>query len=745
MPQRRANILVVDDHAENLTALEAILAGSCDSLVKATSGTEALRHLLRQEFALVLMDAEMPRMNGFETVRLMRMRERSRYTPVIFLTAVNRNERYVAEGYSAGAVDYLMKPVMPDILRSKVIAFVDQFKKAEEIKEQASRLRVLNRQLEDANARMRELYGELAAVNDQLAVERDFVSKILQNAASLVMILDGAGRIIRFNKACELASGRSFDEARGQCIWEDFFRPVEFTAVRQSFESALAGVPVVEFEGTWVHRNGNERLIAWCFTGLSGKPPQADYTVATGMDITERHRAEVSRAEMIREQTARVEAEAGQRRFEFLAEASAALFSSLEEKEILEKAVTLAVPKVSDWCLIYTQTAPQSLAPVQAAHKDPETGLAVRELLGCPVEIDEDLPVCRAFRMGRSEILANLAPGALALPDGDNRHFALVRRLDVAAAVVVPTVAHGRVLGVLVYGLSDQGRKFGPASVSVAEHLAHRVALAIENAQLYYRAQESSNAKDQFLATVSHELRTPLNAMLGWTRLLRSGRLDAAGAARALETIERNARAQAQLVEDILDISRIVVGKLRLDFQRVEFAAVVEAALDTARPTAEIKNIRIESGLSGAAPVIMGDPNRLQQIVWNILSNAIKFTPPGGRVSLTLGVLNNRAELKVSDTGAGISPEFLPRIFDRFSQAEGSSARVHGGLGLGLSIVRHLVELHGGVIEAESPGPGAGATFTIRIPLRAVSVSTSSAVPDQAPTAVGPRYPAELR
>ena len=728
MPRRKANILIVDDYAENLTALEAVLAGTCDNLVRATSGADALRQLLKSDFALVLMDAEMPRMNGYEAVRLMRMRERSRFTPVIFLTAVNKNDKCVAEGYSAGAVDYLLKPITPDILRSKVSAFVDQFRQAEEVKEQAAQLNLLNKELEIANVKTRQLYAEIAAANAQLTMERDFVSKILHSAGSLVLILDSGGRVIRFNRACEEASGYSFEEIKDQCIWDRFFRPPQSEEARSSFERALQSTSGVEFEGTWVASDGTERMIAWCFTLLAGSGAVAECVVATGMDVTERRRAEEVRAEMIREQTARLEAEAGQRRFQFLAEASAALFSSLEEKEIIGKAVSLAVPGLADWCLFYSKTSPQTLVPVEVAHRDASAEWGARELLGCALDISGSSPVCRAFRSAGRDVPAEVPGKQLtALPE-DERHLALLERLGAGAACIVPAVARGQVLGVMVYGTGDPARRFAPAEISVMEHLSHRVALAIENAQLYYRAQESSNAKDQFLATVSHELRTPLNAMLGWARLLRTGKLDSAAAAKALETIERNAWAQARLIEDILDISRIVVGKLHLNLQRIAFGPVVEAAMDTARPTAEIKNIRLESDLSCETDAIVADPNRLQQIVWNLLSNAIKFTPPGGRVSVTLRSVDAWIQLKITDTGAGINPEFLPRIFDRFSQAEGSSARVHGGLGLGLSIVRHLVELHGGSVSAESPGIGAGATFTVRIPLRVgtASVGTSA-------------------
>ncbi len=232
-------------------------------------------------------------------------------------------------------------------------------------------------------------------------------------------------------------------------------------------------------------------------------------------------------------------------------------------------------------------------------------------------------------------------------------------------------------------------------------------------------AESANRLKDEFLATVSHELRTPLTAILGWTHMLRHGALDEATAARGLETIERNAQSQAQLVEDILDVSRVITGKLRLNIGQVDAASVVNEAIDSVQLAADTKGIKLEVRLDPSARHVAGDASRLQQVVWNLLSNAIKFTPAGGRVEVRMERAGSDAQIRVSDTGCGIAPDFLPFIFDRFRQADGSTMRCHGGLGLGLAIVRHLVELHGGTVHASSEGEGRGSTFTIRLPLAA--------------------------
>ncbi len=230
-------------------------------------------------------------------------------------------------------------------------------------------------------------------------------------------------------------------------------------------------------------------------------------------------------------------------------------------------------------------------------------------------------------------------------------------------------------------------------------------------------AERVSRMKDEFLATLSHELRTPLNSILGYAQLLHETETLTDETRRGLEVIQRNARVQARLIEDLIDMSRIISGKIRLEVQHVELIPVIEAAIEAIRPAAEARSIRIQTTMDPLAGPVKGDPARIQQIVWNLLSNAVKFTPKGGRVQVFLERVNSHVEIVVSDTGEGIRPEFLPHVFDRFEQADASTTRRHGGLGLGLSIVKHLAELHGGSVRAKSPGPGQGSTFTVVLPL----------------------------
>jgi PAS domain S-box-containing protein len=254
---------------------------------------------------------------------------------------------------------------------------------------------------------------------------------------------------------------------------------------------------------------------------------------------------------------------------------------------------------------------------------------------------------------------------------------------------------------------------------------AEREQLLAREQEARIEAEAANRMKDEFLATLSHELRTPLNAMAGWTQLLRTRKFDEKTTARALETIDRNTKSLAQLIEDVLDVSRIITGKLRLNMSHVELVPVIEAAIETVQPAADAKHIQIELILQAAAGSVFGDVNRLQQVFWNLLSNAVKFTPKGGRIEIELEMIDSRMQVRVKDTGLGIAPEFLPYVFERFRQADSTTTRSYGGLGLGLAIVRHLVELHGGTVGVESAGAGLGATFIVNLPLRAVRLATS--------------------
>ena len=340
---------------------------------------------------------------------------------------------------------------------------------------------------------------------------------------------------------------------------------------------------------------------------------------------------------------------------------------------------------------------------------------ADREAFPFPLPVEKDLfgPTLRGEAVVRVDDLEHDprgGPGA-PFPRTPEGH------LRVTSYLAVPVVSRARdVMGGLFFGHPEPG-VFGEREERLVVGLAAQAAVAMDNARLYRQAQEASRMKDEFLATLSHELRTPMNAILGWAQLLRDGKLDGPTTARAVQTIDRNARVQTQLISDILDVSRIVSGKLRLDVRPVELVRSVEAALDTVRPAAEARGIEVRRELRAGAGLVSGDDDRLQQVAWNLLSNAIKFTPHGGRVTVRVARVDSYVQLTVEDSGVGIDPDFLPHVFERFRQSDSSSTRPHGGLGLGLALVRHLVEMHGGTVHAASPGRDRGATFTVKLPV----------------------------
>ena len=508
MNDQRVNILLVDDQPNNLLALESILAEMGENLVTADSGRSALKHLLQMDFAVILLDVQMPDLDGFETASLVRQRDRSRDTPIIFLTALSRSEDNVFRGYELGAVDYIFKPFHPEILRSKVSVFVELFRKREAFKRQAQELARLIRQNElILNAAAEGVFG----VN-------------LQGATTFV------------NPAAARMIGRAQNE----------------------------------ITGTDIHT-----LVHPAFPGL----------------------------------------------------------------------VTCDVAR----CRLHA-----------VVHGEP----AYEEI------------VDTFFRRDGSSFPVEFCASPMREEDGDHLGSVITFR-------------------------------------DVTEKRA--AALAAEAERRYREAEAQNRAKDEFLATLSHELRTPMTSILGWVQFLRTGHYEPEELEEALRTIESSARLQARLIDDMLDVSRIVLGKFQVDLRPTRISDVAEAALTTARPAAAERDVRLTWELDDRQAMVHADPNRMQQVIGNLLSNAIKFTPPGKEVDLRIERENGSLMIRVRDEGIGIDPSFMPYVFDRLRQADHSNER--SGLGLGLAIARHIVELHHGEIHAHSDGLGHGSEFTVTLPV----------------------------
>jgi len=513
----RPKLLLVDDRQQNLTLLEHVLGDLDLTLFRAQSAEQALRHLLYYDFAAILLDVQMPGLDGFEAARLIRSRERSRFTPIIFLTQFSRSQANAWEAYSLGAVDYVVKPFDPAILKWKVSVIVDLQQKTAQLAERSLRLQDVNAQLEKQKA--------------DLQWERNFIQSVLDTASSLVIVTDMEGRIVRFNRACEILTGQTSALARGR-FFCDFCAP-EDAAECKRFVESFAKEEDVGCELHWLRATEAVRLTSWRKHNLpyfreSGR----ECVVLTGVDLTDRERAEQERVQLVQERAARL-----------------------------------------------------------------------------------------------------------------------------------------------------------------------------------------NQAKDQFLALVSHELRTPLTAILGWAETLRGSQLDVQTTSRALECIVRNARLQGELITDILDVSKVGTGQLSMNFEPIDVKQIVGETLDSVGFLADRKFLELKSELHDI-PEIAGDRKRFHQIVWNLVGNAIKFTPEHGRIEISLDHDDSEIRLCVRDSGQGIDEQLLPHIFEAFVQGDSTSTRRHGGLGIGLTIVQQIVRLHGGTIQAESPGEGQGAVFTVHLPIR---------------------------
>jgi PAS domain S-box-containing protein len=571
-----------------------------------------------------------------------------------------------------------------------------------------------------ARAHRLEAAQAAAALAERL---RASLATTMRSIGDAVIATDATGAITLMNGVAESLTGYSEAEARGKPLPQVFHIVNEHTRalVANPVEKVLetGGVVGLGNHTLLVRRDGKEIPI-----DDSGAPIRAEHGPIEGVvlvfrDVTERKRDESRRA--------------------FLAEASAELSRSLDYEVTVGRVAELAVPRLADYCAVdLVVTGEARTRRLAIAHRDPQKIALVRQLdAKFPPDPSAPRGVASVVRSGRSELYREIPDELLAEGRVDAEHLRLARELGLKSAMIVPLTVQGRVLGAMSFVFAESGRVYDDYDLAVAEELARRCATAIENALLYSSEQSArrfadvaNRAKDEFLAVVSHELRTPLNAIMGWAKLLTRPEFDERRRQSALATIERNAVAMAQLIEDLLDMSRVISGKMRLELEQVDVRRVVDSALDTVRPAAAAKNIELTARLEPALPAITADATRLQQIVWNLLSNAVKYTPKGGRAELEVGCTPSTIEIVVRDSGKGIGSTFLPFVFEAFRQEDASASRTRGGLGLGLAITKQLVELHGGHVGAESEGEGRGSTFRVSLPI--VTAPKAQSVPDRA-------------
>jgi signal transduction histidine kinase len=421
----------------------------------------------------------------------------------------------------------------------------------------------------------------------------------------------------------------------------------------------------------------------------------------------------------------------------FLGELAAILGSTLDYEHMLHRMVRLSVPFLGDLCAVDLLETDGAIRRAACAHVDAtKEGLAVEAgaRYGFSASAPQSVPA--VVRSRRPTLVSPATSADLELEAENEQQFQLFRQLGASSWMVVPMIARDSVLGAVTLAITESDRRYDQADLRFAEAVVGQAATAGDNARLYRAAEagraaaEAANrAKDQFLSTLSHELRAPLNAIFGWATMLERGDLPADQSHRALQIILRNVNAQVRLIDDLLDVSRIGTGQLRLDVKPVDLRTVIVETADSIRPAADAKGIELQTVLASPGGPVSGDPDRLRQVVWNLLSNAVKFTPKTGRVQVQLQHVDSRVQIAVSDTGIGIAPEFLPYVFDRFRQGDSSSTRARGGLGLGLALVKSLVELHGGTVAADSPGEARGATFVVSLPLMLAAVPAAAVGP----------------
>jgi PAS domain S-box-containing protein len=557
----------------------------------------------------------------------------------------------------------------------------------------------------DARGEIREWFGVNFDISARKRAEIERVraetwwQTTLRSIGDGVIATDAQGNVRFLNPVAEQLTGWAHDEVQDRPLKQVFpiFNEETGEAVENPVDKVLREGKVVGLANhtVLVRRDGSARPIDDSAAPIRDPQGGLEGVVLVFRDVSAEKRAEARSA--------------------FLARAGDQLIASHDYRDALAQVTKLAVPRLADWCAV-SILENGVLEQLAVAHVDPSKVEYAHELQRrYPPDPHATTGAPNVARTGQSELYSEIPRELLEAAAVDDEHRRIIRELDLRSAMVVPLRGREHVFGVITFVYAASDRRYDAEDLSFAEELARRAALIIERRKLEEEAAIANRAKDEFLATVSHELRTPLQAILGWATMLRRG--STRDPEQAIEAIVRNATAQARLIDDILDVSRIISGKLRLSIARVHLASVIRGAIDAVRPAAAARRIELVENVPDTLGDLDADPDRLQQIVWNVASNAVKFTPEGGRVEIIAERTDTTAKIAIKDTGPGIPREHLNVIFERFRQVDSSSTRTHGGLGLGLAIVRYLVEAHGGTVVAASEGRDQGATFTVTLPV----------------------------
>jgi PAS domain S-box-containing protein len=771
----RASILLVDDREENLIALEAVLEPLGHLLVRVDSGIGALREILLHDFACILLDVDMPDIDGFETARMIKQRSRSQNIPIVFVTALPEDDDQVFHGYEVGAVDYIFKPIDPDLLRSKVAVFVDLWEKNRRLHEQ-----------------------------DLLALERASETRYSQLADAMPQIVwraDIDGNATYFNQRWFDYTGMTPADAAAS-PWHDAVHPAD----REDLLTKLGAVEAFEHEFRLRAGDGTYRWHLARTAPIRDEGGRIESWVGTATDIDDRKRTE--------------------EQWSFLLEAGDVLGSSLAYRETLSRVAELAVARVSDWCTVHIVERDGSVSEVAVAHSDPEQVAFARELQErYPPDPNSETGVIAVIRSGEAELVPEITDSMIEAAVVDGLQRDLLRQLELRSYMCVPLPGRDRTLGAITFVSSEPGRAYGVSDLRLAEELARRAAAAIENARLYREAEQRADAaralatigdgvllldrggrvrvwnaaaeritglserdllgkeiakavpgwhevdrripvagageapavesvpldlggrevwlslsavgfedgvvfafrdlteerkletmRQDLVATVSHELRTPLAAIYGAALTLRRDDVQLEDEMRdtLLRVISEEAARLGEIVNDLLLASQLDSGKLHVQIEPCDPLEIVRSELEAARAHAP-DSVALSLDSPENLPVVSADPSQLRQVVANLIDNAIKYSPAGGPVRVSLQTENGHVRLAVSDTGIGVPPEERRRIFEKFYRLDPEMTGGIGGTGLGLYICRELVRRIDGRIWVEANG-GRGSTFVVEIP-----------------------------
>jgi PAS domain S-box-containing protein len=675
-------ILLVDDRPENLVALTAILDPLPYEIVTARSGQEALAIVLQESITVILLDVMMPEMDGFEVARHLKQVKRTRTIPILFLTAFDLEAQQIYQAYEVGAVDYLIKPLDPVVVRKKVGVFVELVLQREEIEQQAKRLRA---------AELREHALQLAEL--RVASDRRYRKLVDGIDHAIGWAADENLRLTFVSRQATRILGYSPEEFLEPDFWAKHLRPEDQDVVLARFRDALEGGMDVAYDHRIVAADGR---VLWFHTGVSGERGAGGVPELHGVsvDVTELKRAEEVQA--------------------FWADIGAILSTSLDYRATLPELVHRAVPFLAGWCCIDEVVGPMAvralaMAHTEGGHEEPLRSLERRRTL----DPDAVSGIARVLRTRTPDLHVEESTASLARAMGA-APSELPRAAGAISCMFVPIEARDRLVAVMTFVASGSTQRFGSTELDLAVELGRRVALAIDNALLYEDSERARQSGEELLAMVSHDLRNPLGAIVTSAALLQRGtEPDKQDRVRTIAgRILRSADVMTRLLGDLLDFAQIQAGKLRIELQPVGVADLVRESMEMFAPAAAEKQVRIEASVPDGLEVIC-DRGRVLQILSNLLSNAIKFTPSERRVSVRAELAAPEARVAISDSGPGIAEEDLPRVWGRFWQARRAS---RAGVGLGLSIARGLVEAHGGRIGVESK-VGAGSTFWFTLPL----------------------------